>query len=66
MKLAVVNSMRDKMFDVDIPPAVVNAFAPLVFITHDIVWRAGQATEGNPYHAIDYKDFAKLAEQMYI
>ena len=66
MKVTVVNSMRDKMFDVDIPSSVINAFAPLVFITHDIVWRAGQAMEGPSYHAIDYKHFTQLADQMYI
>lgn len=66
MKLAVVNSMRDNMFEVDIPATVVSAFAPHVFVTYNIVWRDGQATEGPRYAAIDYKDFAKLAEQMYI
>lgn len=66
IKFAVLNSMYDRMFDVEVDGVYVNAIAPKLIDSYDVIYRDGEYVNGPTYKAMMYSDFKKIAEDIYI
>lgn len=66
IKFAVIISMHDKMFDVEIDSIYVSVIAANLIDSYDVLYHKGEYVNGPTYKAMKYEDFKKIADDIYI
>ena len=66
IKFSVINSLHDKMFDVEIDSIYVSVIVANWFDSYDMIYCNGEYINGPAYKAMKYEDFKKIADDIYI
>ena len=66
IKVAILNSMYEKMFDVEFDSIYVNALVPFLIDGYNMILENGKFTKGNMFKSMKYEHFKKISDEMFI
>ena len=66
IKVAILNSIHEKMFDVEFDCIYVNALVPFLIDDYNMIWENGKFTKGNMFKSMKYEHFKKISDEMFI